>query len=363
MELRNFYEHLGVDQDATIEEIKRAYRKLAREHHPDVVRSEDEVERFYQIQQAYETLSDPTAREKYDADFIGFRKREEQVNEYQRQQESTKPHSRSSKDEDQERRWRTLQSFNAEATSTFENKSASESIAKPAGKVFHKLKKKIKSVITADDPVEEQISQPENTANNHSQESQSKRERDAFERPRFYQFTITASESLSGTSREIALPGEDGPRVIRVKIPKAIQDNATLRVNIEGGGRNTQHVLEIRVRIENDDLVERRGNDVLLKVPITLLEAMTGAEIDIPALDGQIRIKIPLPWTPASEITLENRGIREPGSRNPGKLTIRTFVVLPETVNENSLKAARLIEELYLGAVRRTLPKNLGEKE
>ncbi len=113
--------------------------------------------------------------------------------------------------------------------------------------------------------------------------------------------------------------------------------------------------IEVRVRIEPHHFVERSGLDITLKIPVTVHEAMTGAEIEVPTLRSPVRIRIPTPWTPGGVVKLAGQGVRGPSGKS-GDIFVKTFIVLPEAANDAARQASLVIEESYTGSVRRHVP-------
>lgn len=355
--LHDYYAFLEVPSDASAEEIKKAYRRLVRQFHPDTSKSPEANLRFHQIQEAYDVLSNEEKREQYDAQHRRYDGSADGVSTYRRNQHAadtskSEPDPHALHDEEAERRWRVLQQYHGGTLHAQSGPDAEHGYARAPGNdsmrpthpenesILQKLKRTVGGTIKG--------ASKSNHAPNMGQRSA------PIERPRVYQFTLNALESLTPTFREVALQGGDNPRVIRVKIPAGVKDDAVLKVSCPATDEYPAKKIEVRIRLEPHQFVERSGNDLTLKIPITVLEAMTGGEIEVPTLESPVRIRIPSPWTPEAVIKLGGKGIKESG-RN-GDLYIRMYVVLPEMVTEPSRQAAQVINELYTGNVRRHVP-------
>lgn len=358
--LHDYYEFLEISPDASQEEIKKAYRRLVRVFHPDTTDDPQARIRFHQIQEAYDVLSSEEKREQYDAIHRRFDGRDEKITLYKKTQADVDvrrnqqaPDGDSAKhaaDAEAARRWRTLRSYHGSTLEADKEGDAEQGFARAPGtdsispthperpSMFQKLKESV----TGNRKPQRPVKSPRSGAA-------------PLERPRVFQFSLNALESLSESHREIALQGSDVPRIIRVKIPAGVADNTVLKVHCPETDDYPAKTIEVRVRIEPHQFVERNGNDITLKIPVTVHEALTGAEIEVPTLRSPVRVRIPTPWTPNGVVKLSGHGTRGPNGKT-GDIYVTTYIVLPEAANESARQAAQVIDESYTGSVRRHVP-------
>ncbi|MFN8392697.1 MAG: DnaJ domain-containing protein [Bdellovibrionota bacterium] len=344
MKLPDYYSYLEIAPQASGADVKRAYRRLARLYHPDSSKAPNARERFHQIQEAYETLSDLKKREAYDKQFRAEFSGDDRIRHYQKQQaqaDAARTRGARAPGRESERRAST---FGTRFQRSDESRTAAPSTGNDkagadAGSILGKLKRSVSGSFKR--PSKKHAPEP-----------------GFAERP-FFQFTLNALESLRETTRELALGSGESPRVIRVKIPAGVTDGTILKVNCPASGSHPARIVEVTIRLERHELVERRDPDIVLHLPVTVLEAMTGAEIDAPTLTGAVRVRIPAPWSPEQVIKLSGGGFKT-AQGTVGDFVIKPFIVLPELSTEASKQAAQVIDELYTGSVRRKLPSSLG---
>jgi molecular chaperone DnaJ len=138
---------------------------------------------------------------------------------------------------------------------------------------------------------------------------------------------------------------ENRRRTVKLKVPAGVKDGATLRLRDKGapgsfGGPPGD--LLVRIRVASSAKFGRKDNDLTLKVPITYTEAALGAKIDVPTLNGEVKVKIP-PGTPSGKIfRVRGKGI-EPERGRQGDLLVTVEVAVPQKVNKDE---KRLLEEL-----------------
>jgi curved DNA-binding protein CbpA len=365
MILRDYYAFLELQPDASAEDIKRSYRRLVRMHHPDASQNSGADERFHQIQEAYDVLSDAARREEYDVQHRQIYPTDERVRLYQQQQEAADTEKAAARpaaaerdaQSEADRRWKMLHSHYESRAEVENHDGASSANMQDEGEPKahdrsppHSLFGKLKQTVAGSLRRGGSAASPEPRRNRRS---------GPIERERFYQFTLSTLESLRETSREIALESGNPPRIIRVKIPAGVQEGTVLKIHCpETDAYPARHV-EVRIHIEPHEYVERQGRDITVRVPVTVFEAINGSEIEVPTLDGPARIRLPHPWSPSATVKMPGGGLRT--ENESGDLYIKTFIVLPEILNDTAKQAGRAIEELYTGSVRRNLIFNLSK--
>ena len=147
--------------------------------------------------------------------------------------------------------------------------------------------------------------------------------------------------------------------MVRIKIPAGVDSQSILRLQLPKTAKYEEKSLKIRINIEPHPWVERRGLDVTIKIPITVSEAARGAELIIPTLDGQAKVKIPAGWNCSSKIRLKGRGVASAQSNIRGDLYVATHIVPPENWTKTALDALRAVEACYKKSVRDKLPAAL----
>lgn len=284
MEYKDYYKVLGVPKGASEKEIKAAYRRLARKHHPDVNPGNKEAEaRFKEIGEAYEVLSDKEKRSRYDQ--LG-----ENWSAYGQRPQGWPGGGGVRIDFDDLGGASGFSDF----FKTFFGGAAGFGGAEGfggGGESFHPA---------ADAEAE---------------------------------VDLTLSEVLHGTTREVATSGSR--RRVEVKIPPGVRDGSRVRVAGEGGrgsgGRRGD--LYLRVRVAPDPTFERRGDDLQTTLRVPLTAAVLGGEAQVATLEGSIGIKIP-PGTPAGQVfRLRGHGLPrlgEGGAR--GDLLATLAVDLPRSL-------------------------------
>lgn len=276
MEYEDFYQILGVARDARPEDIKKAYRRLARAYHPDVSKAADAEERFKKISQAYEVLSDPEKRRAYDA--LGTRAAGERF----------KPPPE----------WSTRFGFQdlgdgegLDLGSLFEMFGFSgRARASGGGRGFSR--------------------------------SAAPRDVDGGE------IVIGLEEAHRGAERRLVMPHGS----LQVRIPAGAEDGQVLRLRGQGPpdpatGKADDLLLTVRLRPHRLFAVE--GHDLRLRLPVYPWELALGAEVEVPTLDGKVKLKIPAGSRPGGRFRLAGQGLRRPRG-GAGDLYVVPEMVLPE---------------------------------
>lgn len=273
MAQRDYYEILGVQRTASDDEIKRAYRKLAKQFHPDQNKGEAAAEaRFKEIQEAYSVLSNKEKRQQYDA--------------YGHAGAAGGPggfpgggHAR----------WSTAsgQSFDfGDIADMFDFGSAGGG-GRGGGSVFEEFVRKARGGRGARHaPPPSDIEHP---------------------------VTLTFEQAVRGTTLDFEMKDSRGhSQHISVRIPPGVREGQRIRVRGQGqpsAGGGPSGDLYVVCSVQSHRYFERNGNDIYLDVPVTIAEAALGAKIDLPTLEGIRTVTIP-PGTPSgAKLRLTGLGV------------------------------------------------------
>jgi curved DNA-binding protein len=305
MEYKDYYKILGVERNASKEEIKRAYRKLALKTHPDRnPGSAKAEERFKEINEAYQVLSDPEKRARYD-----------QLGEsYTQWQRGRAPVEGFNWDD-----WYTTGSSGNARVGGLEDILGSE---------FSEFFRRVFGGMPG-------MEVPTDTRG-YSQ-------RNRRSAPSYQQdVTISLTEAYQGTKRRIEVDG----RHLEVKIPPGAKTGTRVRVAdaIPTGIAGQKGDLFLIIQVADDPRFEVKGNDLHTEVTIDLYTAVLGGEVTIQTLSGNVVLTIPAGIQPGQAIRLASRGIpRLNAPKNMGDLYAHIKVKIPHNLTP---KQKELFQEL-----------------
>lgn len=294
MEYKDYYQILGVGRDASAEDIKKAYRRLARKYHPDVSKEKNAEEKFKEVGEAYDVLQDPKKREAYDR--LG--------SQWQSGQDFTPPPG-----------WE----------SSYEGFGGFQGGGAGGGADFSDFFANLFGGGAAAG------GSPFGRAGRHGRQHAMRGE-DIRAR-----LGITLEDAYHGTSREVTLStsSQSQPmKTLRVKIPKGILSGQQIRLAGQGGpGFNGGPAgdLFIEVEYEPNRLFTVNKADVYLKVPITPWEAALGVSLSVPTLGGHVDVKIPPNSQTGKKLRLKGRGIP---SKTPGDQYLSLEIMTPPAETE-----------------------------
>ncbi len=138
----------------------------------------------------------------------------------------------------------------------------------------------------------------------------------------------------------------EGVERIKVKIPAGARDGSTIRVagkGTEGVGRGKSGDLLIRLRMIPHPYFRREGSDILLDVPVTYAEAVKGAKISVPTIDGPVTVSVPAGSSSGRKLRLRGRGVATPGGSSRGDQYVVLQVIVPK---EQSREFLSLVDQL-----------------
>ena len=297
MPTKNYYDVLGVKKSASADEIKKAFRKLARKHHPDAGGDE---ETFKQINEAYEVLSDPEKRKQYD--------RFGSVGGFGGQQAGG---------------WAGGSPWGG-GTRTYTYRTSGAPGSFDWGDIFTNMRNG-----------DGAFGSDWDFNINRAQQGKDLQVR----------VELTFDEAFHGTTKRVSMriPSTGETQSITVKIPAGAVDGGKLRYHEKGeygtnGGKRGD--LLIVTVIKKHPLYSRSGADVLMDLPVSIDEAALGLDVVVPAPDGTL-VKVHVPAGTSDGRTLRVKGKGAPrvkGSGN-GDLKIKVIVVMPKNLNAAQRKA------------------------
>jgi molecular chaperone DnaJ len=346
----DLYEVLGVRHDAPEDEIKRTYRRLARELHPDVNKDPEAEQRFKQITAAYDVLKDPQRRRQYDLfgsqglaggdDFFPFGDMGDLFDVFfgggfgpGRRAGTSRRRSRVQRGGD----------VFAAVTLSFEEA------------VFGAERDVVVDTLETCARCDGMGSEPGTQAQRCTRCGGLGQTQDVSRS--FFGTVMTARTCTvcDGTGEEIVSPCSvcrgDGrvPRreTVRVEIPAGVEDGMELRVGGHGqDGRlgGAAGDLYVSVRVKPHPVFERRGQDLVCAMPVAMTQAALGAEVDVPTIDGEPEHVALDPGTESGTVLrLRGRGVPRLGGRGRGDLYL---TVLVETPKAKSKEERQLLERL-----------------
>jgi len=342
-EKRDYYEVLGVGKDASGDDIKKAYRKLARQYHPDVNKAADAEDRFKEVKEAYDVLSDDSKRATYDryghvdpnqgmggaggADFGGFGDIFDMFfGGGGRQRDPNAP-----------QRGKDLQ-----YTMTIEFKEA------VFGKETEVTIPREENCDTCRGTGAKPGTSPKTCTTCHGTGQQEVVQNTPFGRIA----NRRVCQSCRGTGKIIvdkcnSCHGEGRVRKqrrIKVNIPAGVDDGQQIRISGEGeGGKNGGPAgdLYIVLRVKSHEYFDRNGDDIYLEVPITFAQAALGDEIEVPTLTERVKMKIPAGTQTGKYFRLKGKGVPKLRGMGTGDQHVKVTVVTPTNLTEEQKELLR----------------------
>ncbi|MDY3981602.1 MAG: DnaJ C-terminal domain-containing protein [Paraeggerthella sp.] len=301
----DYYKTLGVPRTATADEIKKAFRKLARTHHPDA--GGDEA-KFKEINEAYEVLSDDKKRKLYD--------------QYGTANENHIP-----------------QGWGGGAVNV-------EDIFGGGAGGFGSWADILESIRHGEGAF------GSDWDFNGSGFGGARQPRPRKGQDMNVTLNVTFDEAFSGAEKRVTVrvPGRGESETLTVKIPAGAVDGGRLRFKGKGGpGENggASGDLLITTKIDEHPYYSRKGADVLMDVPVSVAEAALGASVVVPMPDGtKVRVKVPAGTQDDTVLTVRGKGAPKVKGEGSGDLKIAVKVLVPKEMNEGQKKAM----EDYLAA-------------
>lgn len=296
MQQKDYYKTLHLTKTASQDEIKKAYRRLARKYHPDVSKESNAEEHFKNVSEAYDVLSDTRRKSEYDAMRSGggskngagfqpppgWQSGNFDANFFEDiMRHDDSPHTGSNHG-------------HGGNTDFFDNIFGGQTRRKPS----------------------------------HSQPGQE---------PQVATVPLTLEDIYHGSQRKIRLP--DG-RNIQVKIPKGIEEGQKIRIS-NGPGRAEIH---LKVKLQPHPHFKTEGKNILLELPIAPWEAALGSMITVPTLEGNVNLRIPEAVQSGKKMRLQGRGL--PGNQ-PGDQIVTLVIMTPPAKQSDERDFYRKMEKTF----------------
>ncbi|AFM25148.1 molecular chaperone DnaJ [Desulfomonile tiedjei] len=377
---KDLYAALGVKRDATTEQIKKTYRKLARKYHPDVNPGNKEAEdKFKQISEAYEVLSDPEKRKTYD--------------------EFGEEGLRAGFDPDQARQFRQWQQTGGFRRGARPAGAGAESFTDQGGFRYGGFEDIFGEIFGG--------GAPRGPAKGRDIESELEIDfltairggttRVTFQKPSAcsrcggtgristgtdsvcatckgtgktrvaqgpFNFTQTCPE-CQGTGRSGEVCPQCGgtgsvltTETIDVNIPAGVDDGSRIRLAGKGGpGQDggPPGDMFIVMRVRPHTVFKREGDNLNLDLPVTVSEALNGAQVTVPTPTGTVDLKIPPGTKSGQRLRLKGKGVPNLKTKVPGDLFVTVRIQIPVTQDPEARQAAAVLDRFYQGNVRQEI--------
>lgn len=290
---KDYYKVLGVDKNADEKDIKKAYRQLAKQYHPDANPDNPEAEaKFKEVKEAYEILSDTDKRAQYDrfgADFSRYQQFQGQPG--------------------------TGGYYN---NVDFDNVDFGDS---PFGDIFDSIFGGFGRA-------------------NGGNRARTRTSRVEYGRDIEHGITISLREAYDGTTRQIV----KGERRINVNIPAGATDGTKVRLNGEGEGGGDLYLI---VTVEKDPRFARDGDDLSVRVEVDMFTALLGGEVHVPTMNRPVKLKIPAGTQSGQKFRLSGKGMPQLRNKdNYGDLYAEMAITVPRNLNDTQRRLAEQLRDM-----------------
>lgn len=315
--VKDYYKILGVSKNASKDEIKKAYRSLARKYHPDHnPDNKDAEEKFKEVQEAHEVLSDEEKRKTYD--MFGSA-------EFRPGGQTT---------------WRRAGETGG---SNYQYNYSSQD--------FTGFEDIFKDIFGFGGGPRARAGGGRSSGGFRDIFSQGTRKQSVKGKDIEYQIEIDFDTAIKGGVRDITINRQKLNKVntekLSVKIPPGVSTGSRIRVQGKGesGSRGKQGDLYLRMKVKPHAIFKRRQDDIYLELPVTIYEAVLGKQVDVPTLDGTAKVSVPSGVQNGTKLRLKGKGVQNIKSKERGDQYVVVKVVMPDNIKESDKKVFKELAE------------------
>jgi curved DNA-binding protein len=331
-DIRNYYELLGVTRDATAEDIKQAFRRMARKYHPDLNPGDKAAEdKFKDISEAYEVLSDASKRSQYDK-FTGFWRRNRN-----KSSSNNTPRERAT-DED----------FNDEFDTFIDRLLGRKKEAANSNSKARSERQNQRDYRTTD---RQERRAPEDPDRTNARRTFTESAPPPRPKNLEAELTLPLDKAYLGGRERITIQ-EDG-RALEVDMPPGMLSGQKIRLRGQGiaGGD-----LYLKINVAPHQFFQLEGIDIYCQLPVTPAEAVLGGFVEVPTLDGLVKISLPASIISGQKLRLAGKGFPgEDGVRGDQLLEIQ--IVVPKTLLPIERELYQKLRDIETFNPRLDLPK------
>lgn len=303
---KDYYKILGISKQATADDIKKAYRRLARKYHPDINPSPESEDLFKDVNEAYEVLSDTAKRRQYD-----------QFGQYY-QQTGFRPGGGSPFSSPFSSEDFGFSGFNSNNVDLSQFDDFQDFIDQLLGRVGGSSSQSTKAP----------------RSSGFTQEREANYDAEAS-------IQLSMSEAYEGGKRRLRV---EGGRILEVNIPAGVTPGKRIRLRGQGHSHPSGSTGDLYLKIEFKEhpFYRLEGSDLYCDLPVTPSEAILGTQVEVPTLSGSVKLRVPPGVITGQKLRLSQRGFPK-GGGTFGDLFLQIKLVLPEKI---SPRERELYEEL-----------------
>jgi curved DNA-binding protein len=276
---KDYYEILGIERNATAEQIRKAHRKLAKKYHPDINKEAGSEQKYKDVNEAYEVLKDPDKRQKYDT--LGAN--------WEQGQEFTPPPG-----------WRDMsngnyRNFGGGFSDFFKTIFGSFNMGGFGG-------------------------------NEHENYTSRRAARDQE-----VSMSISLEDIFSGGTKTITMSDGEGTKILNVNLPRGITDGSRIKLSGKAPHGGDLH---ITIHILPNSKYEWSGNDITEKLIVAPWEAVIGSNIMVDTPTGDVRMRLPAGTQNGQKLRLRGKGLPKRASSEAGDLYVKIEIAVPQIISD-----------------------------
>ena len=345
---RDYYEILGVGKNATDEEIKKAFRKLALEFHPDRNKSKGAEDKFKEINEAYQVLSDPEKRNSYDQfghdgikanfqdfDFQNFGGFGDIFDAFFGGSQTTSRSRRKGRD-----LHKTINISFKDSAFGIENDISVERIGKCAKCSGSGAKDSSSFTKCPNCNGSGQVKRVQKTIFGQ------------FAQSSVCQDCVGSGKKITQKCSECSGKGSNiEKKTISVKIPQGVSSGDTIKLSGEGeyaGNNSINGDIYLKINVSDHEYFTRRGRDVILNIELDIFQAILGDKLEVPTLDENTKITIPPGTQNGEKFIIKGKGFTDVGGSSRGNQINFIQIKIPKNLSEDEKNKLKEIKEIML---------------